>query len=60
NVYTVYWWWYNHPSTPQSHATVHVVLFNIGGLGYKRKLNAVDFYSCLLKMLGGTWDPQGT
>lgn len=30
SVYTAYWWWYNYPSTPQSYATVHVVLFNGG------------------------------
>ncbi|MEM3546320.1 MAG: hypothetical protein QXU47_07455 [Candidatus Bathyarchaeia archaeon] len=30
SIYTAYWWWYNYPSTPQSHATVHVVLFNSG------------------------------
>lgn len=30
SVYTAYWWWYDYPSAPQSHADVHIVLFNCG------------------------------
>jgi hypothetical protein len=30
NVYIAYWWWCDHPSTPQSHADVYAVLFNSG------------------------------